>query len=93
MVHVLLALLLGDPDLETSLTDLAARLDTPYPSIHREIERAEAASRPAPPPLQFSWADAAAATWEVYAEAAQAPRRWRDARRRRAPAGAVDFES
>lgn len=39
----LLTLLLGDPDLELSLTDLAARLGTPYPSVHREIERAEAA--------------------------------------------------
>lgn len=39
----LLALILGDPELELSLTDLAARLGTPYPSVHREIERAEAA--------------------------------------------------
>lgn len=39
----LLALLLGNPDLELSLTDLAVRADTPYPSVHREIERAEAA--------------------------------------------------
>lgn len=40
---VLLALLLGDPDLELSLTELAARLDMPYPSVHREVERAEVA--------------------------------------------------
>lgn len=39
----LLALLLGDPELELSVTDLAARSGTPYPSVHREIERAEAA--------------------------------------------------
>ncbi|HUP69162.1 MAG TPA: hypothetical protein VM142_05030 [Acidimicrobiales bacterium] len=39
----LLALLLGDPGLELSLTDLAQRLGTPYPSVHREIERTEAA--------------------------------------------------
>lgn len=39
----LLALLLGNPELEVSLTDLATRLGTPYPSVHREIERAEAA--------------------------------------------------
>jgi len=39
----ILALLLGDPDLELSLSDLAARLGAPYPSVHREIERAEAA--------------------------------------------------
>lgn len=39
----LLALLLGDPGLEVSLSELAGRLGTPYPSVHREIERAEAA--------------------------------------------------
>lgn len=39
----LLALLLGDPALELSLSDLAARLGTPYPSVHREIERTETA--------------------------------------------------
>lgn len=38
----LLALLLGDPVLELSLTDLATRLGTPYPSVHREVQRAEA---------------------------------------------------
>ena len=39
----LLALLLGDPDLELGLSELATRLDMPYPSVHREIERAEVA--------------------------------------------------
>lgn len=39
----LLTLLLGDPDLELSLTELATRLSTPYPSVHREIERGETA--------------------------------------------------
>ena len=39
----LLALLLGDPQLEVSLSDLAERVGTPYPSVHREIEQAEAA--------------------------------------------------
>lgn len=39
----LLALLLGDPDLELSLTDLSTRLGIPYPSAHREVDRAEAA--------------------------------------------------
>ncbi len=57
------------------------------------IELAESARRPAPPPLRFTWADAAAATWEVYADAVHAPRRWRDARRRPSPAGAVDLET
>ncbi len=39
----MLALLLGDPDLELGLSELAARLDMPYPSVHREVERAEVA--------------------------------------------------
>lgn len=39
----ILALLLGDPGLELSLSELAARLGTPYPSVHREIERAQLA--------------------------------------------------
>jgi glycosyltransferase involved in cell wall biosynthesis len=34
------------------------------------IEAAEAASRPAPPPPAWTWEDAAAATWEVYAQVA-----------------------
>jgi DNA-binding transcriptional ArsR family regulator len=39
----ILTLLLGDPDLELSLTDLSRRTSAPQPSVHREIERAEAA--------------------------------------------------
>lgn len=39
----LLALILGDPSTEYTLTDLAARTGTPYASVHREIERAESA--------------------------------------------------
>ncbi len=39
----LLALLLGDPELELSLTALAERTGVPHPSVYREIERAEAA--------------------------------------------------
>jgi DNA-binding transcriptional ArsR family regulator len=39
----LLALLLGDPDLELSLTEIAARTGIPHPSVHREIQRAEQA--------------------------------------------------
>ncbi len=34
------------------------------------VAAAEAASRPAPPPPEWSWEDAAAATWEVYSQAA-----------------------
>ena len=57
------------------------------------IEIAESARRPAPAPLTFTWSDAAVATWDVYEEAARAPRRWRDARRRRTPARPVDLEN
>ena len=39
----ILALLLGDPALELSLTEIAARTGAPQPSVHREIERAERA--------------------------------------------------
>jgi DNA-binding transcriptional ArsR family regulator len=39
----LLALILGDPKSETSITDLSARLDIPFASVHREVERAERA--------------------------------------------------
>jgi alpha-1,3-rhamnosyl/mannosyltransferase len=43
---------------------------------------AEALRRPAPAPPEWSWDDAASATWDVYEQAAQAPRTWRGARRR-----------
>src|SRR5262249_49422783 len=39
----ILALLLGDPGLELSLTDIAARTGAPHPSVYREIQRAEQA--------------------------------------------------
>lgn len=39
----ILALVLGDPELELSLTDLAERTGAPLPSVHREVRRAEAA--------------------------------------------------
>lgn len=39
----LLAMLLGDPELELSLADIAARTGVPHPSVYREVERAEAA--------------------------------------------------
>ena len=39
----ILALLLGDPDLELSLTEIAQRTGAPHPSVHREILRAERA--------------------------------------------------
>jgi DNA-binding transcriptional ArsR family regulator len=39
----ILALVLGDPGLELSLTEIASRTGTPHPSVHREIQRAEQA--------------------------------------------------
>jgi len=39
----ILALLLGNPDLEFSLTEIADRTPAPHPSVHREIQRAEEA--------------------------------------------------
>ena len=47
------------------------------------VAAAEAAQRPAPPPPAWSWGEAAERTWEVYREAAEAPRVWRGARRGR----------
>ena len=46
------------------------------------IAAAESARRPAPAPLSWTWDDAAAATWEVYAQVATEPDGWRSARRR-----------
>jgi DNA-binding transcriptional ArsR family regulator len=39
----ILALLLGNPDLELSLTEISERTRTPHPSVYREIQRAEQA--------------------------------------------------
>jgi len=39
----ILALLLGDPERELSLTEISERTGAPHPSVHREIERAEQA--------------------------------------------------
>jgi predicted nucleotidyltransferase len=37
----ILALLLGDPDLELSLTEISQRTGAPHPSVYREVQRAE----------------------------------------------------
>ncbi len=47
------------------------------------IHAAETARRPAPEPPNWSWSDAADATWGVYEEAAQAKHGWRGPRFRR----------
>jgi len=46
------------------------------------IAAAESAHRPAPPPLTWTWEDAASATWDVYEQALRAPVRWRGPQRR-----------
>jgi glycosyltransferase involved in cell wall biosynthesis len=62
---------------------LDGRLElTPVGDLPALIEAAEAATRPAPPPLTWTWDDAASATWDVYEAAASAPQRWRGGRRR-----------
>jgi glycosyltransferase involved in cell wall biosynthesis len=52
----------------------------PLNDLDALVRTAEAATRPAPAPSQWSWRDAAAATWDVYEQAAHAPVRWRGAR-------------
>jgi glycosyltransferase involved in cell wall biosynthesis len=59
----------------------------PVDDLDALISMAQEARRPAPEPPPWTWVDAAAATWDVYAEAATAPERWRGARRRRSAAG------
>ena len=58
------------------------------------IGAAQAARRPAPPPLAWSWQDAARATWGVYAGALTAAERSRGASRglrpRRSPKAGID---
>jgi DNA-binding transcriptional ArsR family regulator len=39
----ILALLLGDPDRELSLTEISHRTGAPHPSVYREVQRAEKA--------------------------------------------------
>ncbi len=54
----------------------------PVDDLEGLIAAAESARRPAPPASSWTWDDAAAATWDVYAQAMHAPHRWRGARRR-----------
>jgi glycosyltransferase involved in cell wall biosynthesis len=49
------------------------------------VRTAESLQRPAPVAPAWSWSDAAAVTWEVYAQAVTAPSKWRGAQRRRRP--------
>lgn len=56
---------------------------TDVDDLNELVQTAESLTRPAPEPPPWTWRDAAAATWDVYAEAAVAPARWRGPRRRR----------
>ena len=85
------ALACGTPVAACDLPALREVLDgrvrlTPVDDLEGLIAAAEATHRPAPPPLTWSWDDAADATWDVYTAAAMAPKRWRSARTRRATA-------
>ncbi len=56
------------PALRESLEERAAWVD--IEDLEGLVAAAESARRPAPAPPAWTWADAARATWEVYAEAA-----------------------
>lgn len=55
---------------------------TPVDDLDGLLAAAEAASRPAPSPPLWTWEDAAAATWDVYADALDAGPVWARGRRR-----------
>jgi alpha-1,3-rhamnosyl/mannosyltransferase len=67
------------PALREVLGDLVALSD--IDDVDELVRAAESLRRPAPSPPSWTWADAAAATWDVYEEALTAPTsRRRDAR-------------
>jgi len=68
------------PALREVLGDRATLV--PVDDLEGLIAAAEAATRPAPAAPPWTWANAAEATWSVYADAAAAPVLWRGARRR-----------
>jgi glycosyltransferase involved in cell wall biosynthesis len=68
------------PALREVLGDRATLV--PVDDLDGLIAAAEAARRPAPAAPDWTWTDAAAATWNVYEQAIAAPRAWRGARRR-----------
>jgi alpha-1,3-rhamnosyl/mannosyltransferase len=81
------ALACGTPVAASDVPALREVLDgraalTAVDDLEGLIRSAESLTRPAPDPPQWSWNDAAAATWDVYEQALGAPRRWRGARRK-----------
>jgi glycosyltransferase involved in cell wall biosynthesis len=80
------ALACGTPVAASDVPALREVLDgraalSPVDDLDALMISAEALRRPAPPPPAWTWSDAAAATWDVYCEAASAPKRWRAAHR------------
>ena len=80
------ALACGTPVVACDVPALREVLDgrirfCPVDDLEGLIRAAESARRPAPAPPAWTWDDAAAATWDVYAEAMAAPARWRGGRR------------
>jgi glycosyltransferase involved in cell wall biosynthesis len=74
------ALACGTPVAATDVPALREVLDgrailSELDDLEGLIASAEAAERPAPPPIDWSWSDAAAATWDIYREAALEPAR------------------
>jgi len=63
---------------------------TAVDDLNELVQAAESLRRPAPDPPPWSWRDAAAATWDVYVDAAVAPARWRGPRRRRTVPATAD---
>jgi glycosyltransferase involved in cell wall biosynthesis len=63
---------------------------TAVDNLDELMQAAESLTRPAPAPPPWSWRDAAAATWDVYMDAAVAPARWRGPKRRRSVPATVD---
>jgi glycosyltransferase involved in cell wall biosynthesis len=63
---------------------------TAVDDLNELVQTAESLERPAPAPPPWSWRDAAAATWDVYIDAAVAPARWRGAKRGRSLPATAD---
>ena len=82
------ALACGTPVAACDVPALREVLDSrvtfaPVDDLDGLVAAAESAQRPAPAPPAWSWDDAAARTWEVYAEAVRVPERRRGAALRR----------
>jgi glycosyltransferase involved in cell wall biosynthesis len=79
------ALACGTPVAACSVPAVQEVLDgrvalSPVDDLDGLVVAAERARRPAPSPPEWSWNDAAAATWGVYEDALLAPARWRGGR-------------